>query len=127
MLNNMSLQFVVDVPLLIEATGILGALGVWVALEACALLDAGAVDADVLGADVPIAEELGADDEKYDPVEVLDVVEAGLGGRGVDGGDERTTWDLEPGTLIDKGFEPPYPPAEVGWLFGEVSAPGAAP
>ncbi len=70
------------------------------------------LEEDVLaapGLEVDEADEAGADDaegdeEKYDAVELLVVVEAGLEGRGVDGGDERTTWEFEPDTLIDKGL-----------------------
>lgn len=46
---------------------------------------------DVFDGDVLKADEAGADEEKYDPVGVVDVVEAGLEGKGVDGGDESTT------------------------------------
>ena len=98
--------------------GVLGAGRVFGA----GVLGAGRVfGAGVLGAGRLGADEAGADEEKYDPVGLLDVVGAGLEGRGVEGGEERTTWDLEPGTLIDKGFEFPYAPPTVGWLSGGLS------
>jgi len=61
-------------------------------------------DEDVLAAPGLEADEAGADEEKYDPVGLLNVVEPGLEGRGVDGGDERTAWEFEPDTLMDQGL-----------------------
>lgn len=75
-----------------------------VSVEVAAAVDEPVLEEDVLAAPVSEADEATTDEEKYDPVELLDGVEAGLKGRGVDGGDERTAWEFEPDTLIDKGL-----------------------
>ncbi len=62
------------------------------------------LEEDVLVAPGSEADEARTDEEKYDPVELLDDVGAGVKGSGVDGGDERTAWEFEPDTLIDKGL-----------------------
>ncbi len=67
-------------------------------------VDEPVLDEDVLAAPGLEADEAGADEEKYDPVGLLNVVEPGLEGRGVDGGDERTAWEFEPDTLMDQGL-----------------------
>ena len=69
----------------------LWALDVCAAVKVCAVLDADTLEADLLESSGLGVDGLEADDEKYDPVELLGVVEAALEGRGVDGGDERTT------------------------------------
>ena len=99
----------------------LWALDVCAAVEICAVLDAETLEAGILESSGLGVDGLGADDEKYDPVEPLGVVEAALEGRGVDGGDERTTWDSEPGTLIDKGIELADAPSVVDWLADGLS------
>ena len=65
------------------------------------------------GADVceeVVADDILGDSEKYEFVSVLeaigdDVKLEGLEGKGVEGGDDRTTWELEPGTLTAIGLE----------------------
>lgn len=82
-----------------------GAGGLWafdVSVGVAAAVDEPVLEEDVLAA--PGSDEATTDEEKYDPVELLDDVEAGLKGRGVDGGDERTAWEFEPDALIDKGL-----------------------
>lgn len=87
------LQLVVSVKLLVDGAGSPCALFICVA--AAALFDELAVEASPR-----------ADDEKYDPADELgDVDEAGVEGKGVEGGDESTTCDFEFDTLINKELE----------------------
>lgn len=96
------LQVIVEFELVGEGTGELWAFEVSVGVAAA--VGEPVLEEDVLAAPESEADEAEVDEEKYDPVELLDVVEAGLEGRGVDGGDERTAWEFEPDTLIDKGL-----------------------
>lgn len=100
-------QVIVEFEFIWEGAGELWALevlaGVTVAVDE-PMLDEDVLTAPGLEADEAGADEAGADEEKYDPVELLNVVEPGLEGRGVDGGDERTAWEFEPDTLMDQGL-----------------------
>lgn len=95
-------QVILEFELIWEGAGELWALEVLAGVTVA--VDEPVLEEDVIAAPGLEAGEAGADKEKYDPVGLLNVVEAGLEGRGVDGGDERTAWEFEPDTLMDKGL-----------------------